>query len=154
MEKLDLIIASFHQEIFYPKDKNHVNDMLSEALTNKNINVFGHLGNEIFKFDYESIISKCNRYNKIVEVNNHSFEQRPGSDIDCLEIIKLCKKYEVPIMVNSDAHISSKIGKFDAAKEIIKRADYPEELIVNSSMERLRDYFKSIKNIDIVGRVK
>lgn len=152
MKNLDLKIASFHQEIFYPKDKNHVNDMLSEALLNKNINVFGHLGNEIFKFDYEMVISKCNKYNKIVEVNNHSFEQRPGSDVNCLEIIKLCKKYEVPIIVNSDAHISSAIGHFEEAIKVIEKAEYPEELIVNSSIERLRDYFKQIKGIDICDR--
>lgn len=152
MKNLDLKIASFHQEIFYPKDKNHVNDMLSEALLNENINVFGHLGNEIFKFDYESVISKCNRYNKIVEVNNHSFVQRPGSDVNCLEIVKLCKKYEVPIIVNSDAHISSSIGHFDDAISVIECAEYPEELIVNSSIERLQDYFKHIKGIDILNR--
>lgn len=152
MKNLDLKIASFHQEIFYPKDKNHVNDMLNEALLNENINVFGHLGNEIFKFDYESIISKCNRYNKIVEVNNHSFVQRLGSDKNCLEIVKLCKKYEVPIIVNSDAHISSSIGHFDDAISVIESAEYPEELIVNSSIERLQEYFKHIKGIDICNR--
>ena len=149
---LDLKIASFHQEIFYPRDVNHCTDMMSEALLNPNINVFGHPGNEIFRFDYESIISRCNRYNKIIEVNNHSFEQRPGSDVNCLEIIRLCKKYEVPIMVSSDAHISTYVGHFEDALSTIEKTGYPEELIVNSSMKNLRDFMKDISGVDIVKR--
>lgn len=149
---LDLKIASFHQEIFYPRDVNHVTDMMSEALLNQNINVFGHPGNEIFRFDYESIISRCNRYDKIIEVNNHSFEQRPGSHENCLEILKLCKKYEVPVMVSSDAHISTYVGHFERALEVIDEAAFPEELVVNSSMERLVSYIKDISGVDIVKR--
>ena len=69
MKGLDLVIASFHQEIYYPDSFNHVTNMLENVLKNKYVNVLGHLGNEIFKFDYERIIKKCNKYNKIVEIN-------------------------------------------------------------------------------------
>lgn len=152
LEKLDLKIASFHSEIFLPKGKDHCTDMLNEILLNRHVNVLGHPGNELFRFDYEAIISKCNRYNKIIEVNNHSFEQRPGSHENCLEIVKLCKKYEVPIMVSSDAHLSTFIGHFEEAISVIEEAGYPEEMIINSSMDNLRQYFLDIKGIDIIKR--
>lgn len=149
MDKLDLIIASFHQEIFYPRDKNHVNEMLEEVIKNKHINVLGHLGNEIFKFDYEYFISKCNENNKVVEINNHSFYQRPGSDKNCYEILSLCKKYDVPILINSDAHIACDVGKVGKAIELVEKVDFPESLVINADLDRLHDYIMDIKAVNI-----
>lgn len=146
MKGLDLVIASFHQEIYYPDSFNHVTNMLENVLKNKYVNVLGHLGNEIFKFDYERIIKKCNKYNKIVEINNHSFRQRPGSDVNCLEIVKLCKDYSVEVIVNSDAHIATDVGSFDDSLKLLEKANFPHELVVNSSMKNLKSYLERINN--------
>lgn len=55
-------------------------------------------------------------------------------------MLGMCKKYNVPIILGSDAHISYSVGGFEFCEGIIKEIDFPEELVVNSSIEMLQKY--------------
>lgn len=81
---------------------------------------------------------------KLIEINNNSFYFRKSSCENCLEIAKVCKKFGAMIVVNSDAHFSSKVGECAQALELLKGIDFPEELIVNSDEDRFKSYL--IKN--------
>lgn len=109
---------------------------------NPYVNAFGHLGNSNFPFDHEYIISRCNDHGKIVEINNASLSIRKGSHDNCMDIARLCMKYEVPISVDSDSHICYRVGHVEGALEMLEEIGFPEELIINSSVERLNNYFK------------
>lgn len=149
LDTLDFVIGSFHKGSCLVRGYDNITSILEKALKNPRINVFGHLGSPIFAFDHEKIISQCNKYNKAVEINNSSFFAREGSKENCLDIAKLCRKYEVPVIVNSDAHFAYGVGNFERSLEVLKKADFPEELVVNSSIENLRSYFLNIKGMDI-----
>ena len=71
-----------------------------------------------------------------------SFAIRKGSRENCTEIARLCKKYQVPIVVDSDSHIEYTVGCVDNALEMLEEIGFPEELVVNSSRERLDEYFR------------
>lgn len=139
---VEFALASFHEACFKPSSVAEHTEALEEILKNPLVNALGHSGNENFKFDYEHIISKCNEFGKIVEINDNSFEIRRGSKTNCAEIAKLCKQYSVPIVVNSDSHIEYTVGKFSNALAMLQQIDFPEELVINSSKERLDAYFK------------
>ena len=62
----------------------------------------------------------------------------------------MCMKYEVPIVVDSDSHICYRVGHVEGALEMLEEIGFPEELIINSSMERLGAYFKS-RGKDLFG---
>ena len=57
------------------------------------------------------------------------------------------KKYRVPITVDSDAHFSTLVGDFPRAQRLLQELDFPEELVVNSSMERLNAYLKEYTDV-------
>ena len=84
-----------------------------------------------------------------MEINNNSVNVRRGCRENCLEIARLCKKYEVPVVVSSDAHIFTQVGRFDNALALIDEAGIPEELVVNSSRERLAAYFRKIRGLEL-----
>lgn len=151
-EKLDLILASIHGEIFPKTSLENVTDVYMKILQNPYVNILGHIGTEPYKFDYEKIISKCNEYKKVIEINNNSFKIRKGSYENCLEIAKLCKKYNVPISLNSDAHISFNVGVVDTSIEIIQQINFPKELIINISRDNLEKYCQNYLGIDIFNR--
>ena len=109
---------------------------------NPRVNVIGHPGQEKFKFDYETVIKEFKKNGKLVEINNSSFKVRPGSAENCNLIVKLCKKHEVPVIVNSDSHFSLLLGEFSNAINLLKEIDFPEELVINSSEERFKSYLK------------
>ena len=77
------------------------------------------------------------------EINNSSPETRKGCEPVCLEIIETCKKYGVNITLSSDAHFWDMVGKFDWAMSVVQKTDYPEELIINSSVAKLEAYFNN-----------
>ena len=75
----------------------------------------------------------------IIEINNQSLN--PGSsryngDETVLEILKACKKYNVPVLASSDAHFCTLIGNFNCAKKLIDSIEMDETLVLNTSVER------------------
>lgn len=142
LKPVEFALASFHDCCFAPSTREVHTEALEKILHDPRVQAFGHPGNPKFDFDKEYIISQCNQYGKLVEINNNSFVIRKGSRESCTEIARLCKKYEVPIVVDSDSHIEYMVGCVDNALRMLEEIGFPEELVVNSSKERLDDYFR------------
>lgn len=139
---IEFALASFHECLFPPADKTIHTQALEAILHNPYVNALGHLGNANFPFDHEYIISRCNDHGKIVEINNASLNIRKGSRENCADIARMCMKYEVPITVDSDSHICYRVGHVEGALAMLEEIGFPEELVVNSSRERLEAYFR------------
>lgn len=138
LEKLDWVIASMHTPCLEPSTiEKHTEAWLTIA-KNPHIDVIGHCGNEQYRFDYEKGIKAFKENGKIVELNNASFLNRIGSKENCCEIAKLCKKYEVPVVVSSDAHFSGLIGKFPFVEKMLEEISFPEHLVLNADFERFK----------------
>lgn len=56
---------------------------------------------------------------------------RNGKRDNNLEILRLCKKYDVPTILGSDAHISFQIADYDRLFPLLAETDFPDELIMN-----------------------
>ena len=142
LKPIEFALASFHECCFVPATKAEHTEALEVVLRDKRVNALGHLGNANYDFDKEYIISQCNQYDKLVEINGNSFAIRKGSQENCTEIAQLCKKHQVPIVLNSDSHIEYRVGYVDHALSMLEEIEFPEELIINSSRERLDTYFR------------
>ena len=55
-------------------------------------------------------------------------------------MLNLCKKYQVPVVMDSDAHFDLLIGEFDLARDLLEKLDFPEELVLNRSVDAIRKY--------------
>jgi Histidinol phosphatase and related hydrolases of the PHP family len=140
LEQLDWVIASCHDPILPPGTvEQHTQAYLGVA-DNPYIDVIGHSGTETFRYDYERVIPVFGQKGKLVEINAHSFGSRLGASDNCVAIAKLCKKHGVRIVVNSDAHICYDLGRFEPATEMLASIGFPEELIVNRTLESLADF--------------
>lgn len=140
---LDWVIASIHDIAF--SGKHGIEECTQTWLNvakNPSVNVIGHSGLASFVYDYEKVIPEFGRNGKLVEINNASFSVRKGCEQNCKQIALLCKKYGVNVIVNSDSHFCKLIGKFDKAFELLNEIDFPEELIINSDINRFTDYLK------------
>lgn len=143
LKELELVIASFHTPCFEP---NQPEEVVTRAwlntLENENVDVLGHLGDGRYVCDYEKVVKKAKEKGKIIEINNHSFKVRAGSHENCREIALLCKKYSVPVVLSTDAHFSAEIGHVPDSSALLEDIDFPEELILNTSLEKLCNYLK------------
>lgn len=139
LQKLDWVIASLHPACVDPGTaEDHTRAYLAVA-ANPDVDVIGHCGDQRFPFDYEAGVRAFGENGKIVEINNHSFLSRPGSEENCREIALLCKKYRVPVVVNSDAHFAMEIGAFPHALAMLEAIDFPEDLVLNADYDRFMD---------------
>ena len=100
-----------------------------------------------YAYDYEKVIPLFGENHKLVEINDHSFVSRKQNIENCKKIALCCKKHGVPIVVDSDAHFEVHVGEFGHALEMLSEIDFPEELILNASAERLNDYLRKYTGI-------
>lgn len=143
LEKLDIVLAGFHEGPIEPMDMEGNTQTLMRVMENKYVDIISHPGNPRFPIDIERVVLKAKETNTLLEINNSSFlTSRVGSKDNCYEIAKMCKKYNVPVIVNSDSHIAFDVGRFDEAIKMLKEIEMPEELVVNSSEERFLNFLR------------
>lgn len=140
LQKLDFILASYHEICIEPATVEEHTNAAIKVLSNPYIDVLAHSGNPNYQLDIEKVVKAARDYNKLIEINNHSFVVRTGSEKNCLEIARMCKKYGVRITTGSDAHISFGIGKFDNVIKLLNEAEVPEELVITTSVEKTDEY--------------
>ncbi|MGH4137967.1 phosphatase [Clostridium sp.] len=143
-KKLDVMIVSMHQPLMEGAKSADLNTAtILKAMDNPNVNILGHMGNPKFPIHEEEIVKKAKEKNILIELNNSSFiSSRLGSEKNCIKIIKLCKKFGVKIIVNSDAHFCYSIGNFAVAEKALKDITMPEELIINTNKKMLIEFLR------------
>ena len=62
-------------------------------------------------------------------------------------MLELCRQYQVPVILDSDAHCEADVGNHARALALLKELDFPEELVVNSSLERAAEYIPCLKSM-------
>lgn len=141
ISKLDFCIASLHM----PTYKGEVSvdactEVYLKIAENPNIHMIAHSGSPYFRYDYETVIKRFAQCGKLIEINNSSIKHKPDFVPNCIEIAKLCKKYSCRISVDTDAHFITQLGRADEALSMLSSIDFPEELVVNASVENLTRY--------------
>lgn len=139
---LNWIVASFHYPTCKPMSIDDTTSAYLNLAKNPHIDVIGHSGTASYEYDYETAIKAFRDNNKLVEINEASFNIRQEGVCNCLKIAKLCKQYRTKVILDSDAHFAMQIGHFDKAIKMLEEIDFPEELIVNSSVLRFENYLK------------
>ena len=112
-------------------------------MKNPFINIIGHPDDGRYPIDYKALVEGAKEYGKVLELNNHSLNPigvRQGAKENDLIILEYCKQYQVPVVMGSDAHFDTLIGKFDYAREVLSEVDFPEELVLNGSVESVARY--------------
>ncbi|MPM85515.1 putative phosphatase YcdX [bioreactor metagenome] len=148
LEKLDWVIASMHESHLPSTTTQNHSQAWIEIAKNPHVDLIGHCGDDRFRFDYEKVIKVFKEYNKILEVNNHSFIAREGSKKNCVELSKLCMKYEVPILLTSDAHFCLSVGDVSESIEMLEEINFPNKLILNTDYDVLISEIKRLRGRD------
>lgn len=140
---LDIVIASMHTPCFDPKSsyEDTTKGYINALSRHKEINIMGHMGDGRYHFDYDAVLRKVKETGRVVEINHHSFDVRKGSGENCRQIALICKELEIPVVLSTDAHFSCDIGEVENSIRMLRSIDFPEKLILNTSLKKLADYF-------------
>ncbi|MDR0903882.1 MAG: PHP domain-containing protein [Ruminococcus sp.] len=136
---LDWVIASVH----FPVDGNpsDYTEIYERVADNPFVDVIGHSAHPFYPFDFDKILPIFRDKNKLVEINETQITHKHRF-INYRELLLKCMKFEVPVIINSDAHFCNRIGEFYGAIKILDEINFPEELVVNSSEKNFIRYLK------------
>lgn len=137
LKALDWVIASFHEDALKASNIKDNTKAWIEVSKNPYVDLIGHPDRLPFVFDHQKAIISFKEYDKIVEINNHSFNMKKWNVNDLIDIIKMCKKYDVEVMVNSDAHTCFQVGEAGKALKILDELSYKKDLILNYDTTRI-----------------
>lgn len=140
LSSLEWVVASIHDPTLERSDIEVNIDTCTQlylnAAKNPYITVIGHCGTPTYKFDYERVLPELAANGKLIEINDSAFRNSKSSAPNCVEIAKICMRKNIPIVVNTDAHFTTQLGRFDSTIAMLEEIGFPEELVVNSSVER------------------
>ena len=141
---LDIVIASIHSPCYGLDHTREENTKAYTAVMKKPyVDIIGHPDDGRYEIDYEALVQGAKEYGKVLELNNHSMDpdcNRQNAVENDTVMLNLCKKYQVPVVMDSDAHFDLLIGEFDRARDLLEKLDFPEELVLNRSVDAIRKY--------------
>lgn len=145
MQKLDLRIASLHSFSYHEGTADENTQALIQVISNPYIHIIGHPGDGTAQLHFKEIVLAAKEHHTLLEINNSSLKparNKPDAYSNNLTILQLCKQYDVPIILGSDAHISFDVARYDYLWELLRETEFPEELIINRSTEVFKKYLQ------------
>jgi putative hydrolase len=141
---LDVVIASAHAIVSPEKlGKKKNTAMYLEVIKNPHVDILGHIENPLLELDYPTVIKAAKAHGKLVEINNASFTvARHGSYHNCLEIMRILKAENMPVIINSDAHIASRVGEVSRAMQVALEQGIKKENILNLNARKTAEYLR------------
>jgi len=148
LKKMDVVIASMHPQCFCPKSCSENTETYIQVMKNPYINIIGHPDDGRFPIDYEKLVQAAGDHHILLEVNNSSLDprcSRLNGEENIAVMLNYCKKYQVPVIINSDSHTDSLIGSHSYAEKLMKKIDFPKALVVNSSTAAVKPFINRFK---------
>lgn len=140
--KVDYIIASMHMPcIPINQDIETVTRGFVNVMQNPKVKIIGHPDDSRYPCDYDILVQEAVKTQTILEINNSSLgarATREGAYENMKLLLEKCKQYGAKIIVNSDAHYCTEVGNVNLALEVLKEVDFPQELVVNTSLDGLK----------------
>ena len=144
LRKLDLAVASLHTKCIAPGgDAEGYTHALIAAMRSPYINIIGHPDDGRYPLDYPALVRAAGEHGVLLEVNNSSLTPgcfRVEAPAHCAEMLRLCKKEGVHVVVGSDAHFATYVGNHQYAQALFAELDFPEELVMNRDAAAFRAF--------------
>ena len=139
MERMDIRIAGIHDVCWKGGSETANTEGMLRVMRHPLIHLISHPGDGTAQLDFEALVLASKESHTLLEINNHSLSphrSKTSARNNNLEILRLCKRHDVPLMLGSDAHISFQIADYSRVLELVREVDFPDELILNYWPER------------------
>lgn len=146
-KQLDFAIASIHEPCYEKGTVSQNTAAYLGAMKDPRIQIIGHPDDGRFPIDYETLVCAAKEEHVLLEVNSsslHPQSHRLHARENYMKMLELCRRYQVPVILDSDAHSEADVGNHSRAHELLKEIEFPEELVVNSSIEKAAAFIPAL----------
>lgn len=154
LKKLDFGIASIHPPCYESGTAAQNTAAYLGAMKNPAVQIIGHPDDGRFPIDYETLVCAAKEEHVLLEVNSSSLHpqcNRVGARENYLRMLELCRRHQVSVILNSDAHCVADVGNHAPAYALLNEIGFPEELVVNTSLEKVAEYIPCLKQALTAG---
>jgi len=145
IDKVDLRIAGIHKLCYTPGSVKENTQATIAAIQHPKIDIISHPADGVAPLDYEEVVPAAKEFHTLLELNNNSLNPaylRDNPQQRNIDLLNACKKYQVPILVSSDAHVDTDVSRHEYTLPIITATNFPEELIINNYPEKFRAFIQ------------
>ncbi len=143
IDMLDYAICGIHVQCYQDAGKEKNTDHIISCMKNEKVRIVSHPDDDHTPLDYERLVKAAKEYHVALEVNNSSIIKKDRR-LHVLEnyrtMLEWCKKEKVNIILNSDAHDPSAVGRLNLANDLIEDLDFPKELVLNTNVDLLKHF--------------
>ena len=146
---LDYAIASLHQQTFTPKSEEDNTLALLNAMNNPYVTAIGHPDDPAYRIDVKRLVYTAKETNTLLELSSVGVtpDGYRGYGISRLvEMLLLCKKHSVSIMLGSDSHGKENVGNFTNSLKLLEILNFPKDLVVNTNPQLFFDIINKKRN--------
>lgn len=134
IDMLDLRIAGIHAICWQGGTRTQNTDGVIAAIQHPKMHIISHPADGTADLDFEALVLAAKEAHTLLEVNNHSLapiRHFTKARDNNLELLRQCKRHDMPIILGSDAHITFQIAQYDRVLELVREVDFPVEQILN-----------------------
>lgn len=138
-------IASLHDVCIKPGTRKENTWAYIKAMDNPHVNIIGHPDDGTYDVDMDTLAKAAFEHKVLLELNENSVKPsgyRKNSRENSIRMLESAEKYGTKVIIGSDAHIEYNIGNHRYAHSLIEQLGFPEELIVNKSVEETLEALK------------
>ena len=146
LDKLDYAIISMHRQNYRSGSVSQNTQAYINAMKHPAVKILGHCDDTHFPVDYETLAKTALQENVIFEINEASlapYGYRGDTRLNTVRILYYCRKYNIPIILSSDSHGKEHIGDFTYSAEFVHQAMFPEALILNNQIPKLKIFLQT-----------
>lgn len=144
IDYLDYAIAGIHPHCYKVSDAvTNTKDVIGCMQAHRKVRFISHPDDDRIPMDYEMLVKGARDCGVALEVNNSSLVEpvfRINGRENYRTMLELCEKYRVPVIVDSDAHDPSSVGKVNLAIEMIESYGFDQSLILNLDEQKLLEF--------------
>ena len=134
IRKLKIRIAGIHHSCYRSGTVEENTDAVIGVMKNPLIDIISHPADGTADLDYERLVQTAKETRAMLEINNSSLSPSRGKEKawEChKQLLTLCKKYELMVIMGSDAHISFDVARYDHIYRLLQEVEFPEALLIN-----------------------
>ncbi len=149
-KSLDLGIASIHDPCYTCGTVAQNTAAYLGAMKNPAVQIIGHPDDGRFPADYETLVCAAKENHVLLELNNSSLApgcNRKNSRQNMISILEYCLQYQVSVILDSDAHCEADVGNHAYLHSLLEEMQFPEELVVNRSLEQAAVFLPSLQKL-------
>lgn len=131
LKDCDYVVASVHGQNFLREATyEQATEAYLRALEQPKVLTLGHIDRTDADFDVDAVVTAARDAHRLIEINEGSLRReipaRRGR-----HVAERCASLGCQVVVNSDTHVATGVGRFERASALLEEIDFPVELVAN-----------------------